>query len=150
VTTPQQRSVGSARQVDTTSLAARLAQAAMAIVLAIISVLLMLSTHRVELDLLGVDLPAGLLFGAVFQGLTCVFLWAATGSRFPLLVMGCLWGLLATPFLGEGVGGGVMLPAVVADVPQYSGWIVQGLGLVIPFLVAGGITVAGRARSRAR
>lgn len=150
MTTPQQRSVGSARQVDTTSLAARLAQAAMAIVLAIISVLLMLTTHRVELELLGVDLPAGLLFGAAFQALTCVFLWASTGSRFPLLVMGCLWGILATPFLGEGIGGGVMLPAVVADVPQLSGWIVQGLGLVIPFLVAGVITVAGRARSRAR
>lgn len=148
--TTSQRSAGSARQVDTTSLAARLAQAAMAIVLAIISVLLLLTTHRVELDLLGVAVPVGLLFGAVFQAITSVFLWAATGSRFPLLVLGSLWGILAMPFLGEGVGGGVMLPAVVADVPQLSGWIVQGLGLVIPFLVAGLITLAGRARPRAR
>ncbi|SLM98531.1 hypothetical protein FM106_16095 [Brachybacterium faecium] len=138
------------REVDTDSLAARFAQAAMAIVLAIVSVLLLLTTHRMQLAVLGVELPVGLLFGAAFQTLTCVFLWAATGSRFPLLVLGCLWGVLATPFLGEGAGGGVLLPAVIADVPQLSGWIVQGIGLIIPFLVVGLLTVVGRARSRAR
>jgi len=148
--TPTQAPEGSARPVDTDSLAARCAQGAMAIVLAIISVLLMLTTHRMELGLLGVDLPVGLLFGAAFQVVVCVFLWAATGSRFPLLVLGCLWGMLATPFLGEGVGGGVLLPAVVGEVPQLSGWIVQGIGLVVPFLVAGLLTVVGRSRSRAR
>lgn len=141
---------GSGRTVDTDSLAARLAQAAMAIVLAIASVLLMLTTHRMELELLGVELPAGLLFGAVFQVVTCLFLWGATGSRFPLLVLGGLWGMLATPFLGESVGGGVLLPAVIADVPQVSGWIVQGLGVAIPFLVAGVITLARGLGSRAR
>ena len=141
---------GPPRTVDTTSLAARSAQAAMAIVLAIISVLLMLTTHRTELELFGVDLPVGLVFGAVFQVVTCVFLWAATGSRFPLLVLGCLWGMLATPFLGESVGGGVLLPAVIGGVPQITGWIVQGLGLVIPFLLAAVITVAGRRRTRTR
>lgn len=137
------------RRVDTTSLAARLTQAAMAVVLAIVSVLLMITTHRVELTVLGLDLPVGLLFGALFQVVTCVFLWAATGSRLPLLVLGCLWGVLAMPFLGEGVGGGVMMPAMLGTEPQYSGWIVQGLGLVIPFLIAGLITLVRRSRSRA-
>lgn len=148
--TPAPSPAGSTRSVDTGSLAARLAQAAMAIVLAIISVLLMLTTHRMEVGLFGVDVPTGLLFGAVFQLVTCVFLWSATGSRFPLLVLGCLWGMLATPFLGESVGGGVLLPAVIGDVPQLSGWVVQGLGLAIPFLVAAGITVVGKLSPRAR
>ncbi|MDN5899605.1 MAG: hypothetical protein L0H74_06000 [Brachybacterium sp.] len=148
--TPAPSPAGSTRSVDTSSLAARLAQAAMAIVLAIISVLLMLTTHRMQFGLFGFDVPAGLLFGAVFQVVTCVFLWSATGSRFPLLVLGCLWGMLATPFLGESVGGGVLLPAMIGDVPQLSGWVVQGLGLVIPFLIAGGITVVGKLSTRAR
>lgn len=137
------------RRVDSTSLAARLTQAAMAVVLAIVSVLLMVTLHRVELSVLGLHLPVGLLFGALFQVVTCVFLWAATGSRLPLLVLGCLWGLLATPFLGEGLGGGVLMPAMLGTEPQYSGWVVQGLGLVIPFLIAGLITLVRRRRSRA-
>ncbi|MDN5599009.1 MAG: hypothetical protein ACTHV2_00035 [Brachybacterium sp.] len=148
--TPAPSPSGSARGVDTDSLAARFAQAAMAIVLAIISVLLMLTTHRMEVALLGVDVPAGMLFGAAFQVVTCVFLWSATGSRFPLLVLGCLWGMLATPFLGESVGGGVLLPAMIGDVPQLSGWVIQGLGLAIPFLAAAVITVAGTFARRAR
>ncbi|WP_241237300.1 hypothetical protein [Brachybacterium saurashtrense] len=139
-----------ARTVDTTSLAARLAQAAMAIVLAIVSVLLMLTTHRLSLDVLGAAIPVGLLFGALFQGVVCVFLWAATGARLPLLVLGCLWPVLAIPFLGEGVGGGVLLPAVIAGQVQLSGWIVQAIGVGVPFLVAALATVADRRRSRAR
>ena len=134
MTSTQQRPTA----VDTTSLAARLGQAAMAIVLAIVSVLLLVTTHRFELTVLGVDLPAGLLLGAVFQAVVCLFLWSATGTRFPLLV------------LGEGAGGGVLLPAVIADQAQYSGWIVQGIGILIPFALALVITVAGRGRSRAR
>lgn len=138
------------RRVDTTSLAARLSQAAMAVVLTIVSVLLMITTHRVELSVLGLDLPAGLVFGAAFQVVACIFLWASTGSRLPLLVLGCLWGVLAMPFLGEGIGGGVLMPAMLGTEPQYSGWVVQGLGLVIPFLIAGLITLVRRSRSRAR
>lgn len=148
--TTQQRAKAPARQADAASLSARLAQAAMAVVLTVISVLLLVTTHRLEITLLGVELPAGLLFGALFQVTTCGFLWAATGSRFPLLVLGCLWGVLAMPFLGESAGGGVLMPAVLGDVPQYSGWIVQGIGLVIPFLFAGMLTVARRRRPRAR
>src|SRR5699024_2111614 len=174
---PSARAGDGRREVDTDSLAARFAQAAMAIVLAIVSVLLLLTTHRMQLAVRGAELPGGLLFGAAFQTRTCVLLWAATGARFPLLVLrcvwgevaayqpltrvfrgaatgsrfplrvlGCLWGVLATPFLGEGAGGGVLLPAVIADVPQLSGWIVQGIGLIIPFLVVGLLTVVGRAR----
>lgn len=137
------------RRVDTTSLAGRLTQAAMAVVLAIVSVLLMITLHRVELPVAGLRLPVGLLFGALFQVVTSVFLWAATGSRLPLLVLGSLWGLLAMPFLGEGLGGGVLMPAMLGTEPQYSGWVVQGLGLVIPFLIAGLITLVRRARTRA-
>ncbi|ATG52495.1 hypothetical protein CFK38_13935 [Brachybacterium vulturis] len=148
--TPAPSPSGSTRRVDTDSLAARGAQAAMAIVLAIISVLLMLTTHRLELGLFGFDVPVGMLFGAAFQVVTCVFLWSATGSRFPLLVLGCLWGMLATPFLGRSVGGGVLLPAMIGDVPQLSGWIVQGLGIAIPFLAAAVITVLGKLVPRAR
>lgn len=146
MTSTQQRPTA----VDTTSLAARLGQAAMAIVLAIVSVLLLVTTHRFELTVLGADLPAGLLFGAAFQAVVCLFLWSATGTRFPLLVLGSLWGLLAGPFLGEGAGGGVLMPAVIAEQAQYSGWIVQGIGILIPFALALVITVAGRGRSRAR
>lgn len=141
---------GSDRTADSGSLAARLVQAVMAIVLAIVSVLLMLTTHRLELTVLGFDLPVGLLFGAVLQIVICIFLWSATGSRFPLLVLGCLWGMIATPFLGQSVGGGVLLPAVIADVPQLSGWIVQGLGIALPFLVAGAITLVRMRTRRAR
>lgn len=136
--------------VDTMSMAARLTQAAMAVVLAIISVLLLITTHRVELGLFGVQLPAGLVFGAVFQVVACVFLWSATGSLMPLVVLGSLWGLLATPFLGRGVGGGVLLPAQIAEQPQYSGWIVQLLGIGIPFAIAALITLVRISRARAR
>ena len=121
----------------------------MAVVLAIISVLLLITTHRAELVVAGVHLPAGLLFGAVFQAVACVFLWSATGSRMPLVVLGSLWGLLATPFLGRGVGGGVLLPAVIAEQPQYSGWIVQILGIAIPFAIAALITLVRISRARA-
>ena len=147
--TTTRRPVGRAG-VDTTSMAARLTQAAMAVVLAIISVLLLITTHRVELGLFGVQLPAGLVFGAVFQVVACVFLWSATGSRMPLVVLGSLWGLLATPFLGRGVGGGVLLPAEIAEQPQYSGWIVQILGIGIPFAIAALITLVRISRARAR
>jgi hypothetical protein len=133
-----------------TSLGARIGQAAMAVVLTLVSVPLLLTTHRLELTVLGADLPAGLLFGAVFQVVVSLFLWAATGSRLPVLVLGALWGLVASPFLGRGAGGGVLLPAEIAGEAQLSGWIVQGIGIGIPFLVALAVTLASRGRSRAR
>ncbi|WP_232820367.1 hypothetical protein [Brachybacterium sp. YJGR34] len=131
-------------------LGTRLTQVAMAVVLTLISAPLMLTTHRLRIEVLGLDLPAGLLFGALFQVLVCVFLYAATGSRLPLVVLGALWGLVASPFLGRGAGGGVMLPAVIDEQVQYAGWIVQVLGVGIPFLVAAAITVARRLRARNR
>ncbi|GAA1315606.1 MAG: hypothetical protein ACTIMA_13680 [Brachybacterium tyrofermentans] len=127
--------------VDTTSIPARILQVVMGVVLTVISVLLMITTHRMQLDVLGLDLPVGLLLGALFQIVACVFLYAATGARLPLLVLGGLWGLLAAPFLGNGAGGGVLMPAVIGDQPQYSGWIVQGLGIAIPFLALLAITL---------
>ena len=132
------------------SLGARIGQAAMAVVLTLVSVPLLLTTHRLELTVLGADIPAGLLFGAVFQVVVSLFLWAATGSRLPVLVLGALWGLVASPFLGRGAGGGVLLPAEIAGEAQLSGWIVQGIGIGIPFLVALAVTLASRGRSRAR
>lgn len=132
--------------VDTTSIPARVIQVVMGVVVAVISVLLMITTHRMQLDLLGAAIPVGLLFGALFQIVACVFLYAATGARLPLLVLGGLWGLLAAPFLGNGAGGGVLMPAVIGDQAQYSGWIVQGLGIAIPFLVLLAITLRRRRR----
>ena len=130
----------------TTTLGARLGQAAMAVVLTIVSVPLLLTTHRVELAVLGADLSAGLLFGAAFQVVVSLFLWAATGTRFPVLVLGALWGLAAAPFLGQGAGGGVLLPAELAGQVQLSGWIVQGIGIGVPFLVVLAMTLVGRGR----
>ncbi|MCT1654529.1 hypothetical protein [Brachybacterium muris] len=132
------------RQVDTQSLAARMSQVALAFVIAVLSVVLLVTTHRVRLALGGVDLPAGLLFGTAFQVTACVFLYAATGSRLPLVVLGSLWGLLAMPFLGRGVGGGVLFPAVIGDQVQLSGWIVQGIGVLLPFAMALVITALRR------
>ncbi|EYT50140.1 hypothetical protein D641_0105005 [Brachybacterium muris UCD-AY4] len=130
--------------MDTQSLAARMSQVALAFVIAVLSVVLLVTTHRVRLALGGVDLPAGLLFGTAFQVTACVFLYAATGSRLPLVVLGSLWGLLAMPFLGRGVGGGVLFPAVIGDQVQLSGWIVQGIGVLLPFAMALVITALRR------
>lgn len=140
----------SGRTVETDSLGARITQAVMALVLAVVSVLLLLTAHRLRIDVWGIGLPVGLLFGAAFQVVISLFLWASTGARLPLLVLGSLWGVLALPFLGEGAGGGVLLPAALGDQVQYAGWIVQAIGLGIPFAVAGAITLAGRSRSRSR
>lgn len=135
-------------EVDTTSPGARLSQGALAIVVSVISVILLVTTHRMRHELGGVELPTGLLFGGLFQIAACVFLWASTGARLPLIVMGSLWGLLAVPFLGRGVGGGVLMPAVVGDQPQYSGWIVQLVGVGVPFATALLITLIRRRRRR--
>ncbi|WP_246955882.1 hypothetical protein [Brachybacterium sp. Marseille-Q7125] len=134
--------------IDRTSLGARVVQVAMAVVLTIISVLLMVTTHRVSVDVAGLTLPVGLLFAAVLQVVICVFLWAASGARLPLLVVGMLWGLLATPFLGRGAGGGVLFPAQIGDQVQYSGLVVQALGILIPFIVAAVVSIGARRRAR--
>ncbi|GAA1488489.1 hypothetical protein [Brachybacterium sacelli] len=132
--------------VETTSLSARITQGVMAVVLAVISVLLMLTTHRMQVALGGVDLPVGPVFGGAFQIVTCVFLYSATGSRLPLVVVGSLWGLIALPFLGHGAGGGVLMPAEIAGRLQLGGWIVQGLGVGIPFVAVLVITLWRRRR----
>ncbi|GAA1484550.1 hypothetical protein [Brachybacterium fresconis] len=136
--------------VETTSPSARITQGVLGVVLTVLSVLLMLTTHRMRLALGGVDLPVGLIFGGAFQIVTCVFLYAATGSRLPLIVVGALWGLAALPFLGHGAGGGVLMPAEIAGRLQLAGWIVQGLGIGIPFLAALLITVGRAWRQRRR
>lgn len=134
--------------VDTQSLAARFSQVALAIVVSILSVALLVTTHRLRMDVAGVELPLGLLFGTLFQVTACVFLYASTGSRLPLGVLGSLWGLLAMPFLGRGVGGGVLFPAAIGAQVQYSGWIVQGIGVLLPFVIIGVITLLRNRRRR--
>lgn len=131
-----------ARRADMTSRSARISQAISAVVLAALSAALMITTHRVQLDVGGVALPAGLLIGALFQSLVCVFLMASTGARFPILALSGLWGLMAMPFLSRGVGGGVLVPAQVGGVAQYQGWVVQLLGVGIPLLFALGMTIS--------
>lgn len=130
------------REVDTTSRAARIAQVVSAGVLAVLSVAILITTHRVQLEIVGISWPLGLVIGAVFQVLACTFLWASTGSRLPQLVLAALWGLLAMPFLTRGVGGGVLMPAEIGGVAQYQGWVVQLLGIGIPLLFAAAQTVS--------
>lgn len=134
------------RTVDTTSVSARVSQAVMAVVIAVISVLFLITTHRMRLDLGPVQVPTGLLLGLLFQVTACVFLVASTGARLPLLLLGSLWGLIAGPFLGRGAGGGVLVPAVVAEQTQYAGWIVQGIGILVPFAAALMVTLRRRRR----
>lgn len=131
-----------ARQAEVTSRSARVSQAISAVVLAALSAALMITTHRVQVDLGGLALPAGLLIGAVFQTLVCLFLMASTGARFPILALSALWGLFAMPFLTRGVGGGVLIPAQIGGVAQYQGWVVQLLGVGIPLLFALGMTIS--------
>ncbi|WP_193636288.1 hypothetical protein [Brachybacterium subflavum] len=121
----------------TTSIAARISQVVAAIVVAVVSVLLLVTMHRLQLTIAGVDLPVGLVFGAVFQFAASTFLWAATGARLPVVVLGCIWGLMVLPFAGTSPGGGVLMPAVIAQKAQISGWIVQGIGIVVPFVFLG-------------
>lgn len=137
---------GPPRTVDTTSVTARMAQVTQAVVLSILAAVLMITTHRVRVELGGVDWPVGLLFGAVFQVVCCVFAYASTGARLPLLLMGSLWGPFVLPFLARGAGGGVLLPAEIAGQVQYSGWVVQLLGIGIPFVAVAVVSLGRRRR----
>lgn len=127
----------------------RLAQVIAALVLAVVSVLLMVTTHRVTLGVGGVPLPAGLALGAAFQLAASIFLLASTGRRLPLVVLTVAWGALGMVFAGQSAGGGVLMPAVIGDRPQYSGWAVQILGTLIPLLVLAAAWL-GRIRRIAR
>lgn len=109
--------------------------------LAIISILLVIPAHRLSLDAGGVPIPLGLILGALFQLLASVALWATTGSRLPTLVFGCVWGLLAIPFAGAGRGGGLLMPATIAGQAQYSGLLIQAIGVFVPLAVVAALTV---------
>lgn len=123
-----------------------MAQVTQAVVLSILAAVLMITTHRVRVELGGVDWPVGLLFGAVFQLVCCVFAYASTGARLPLLLMGSLWGPFTLPFLTRGAGGGVLLPAEIGGQAQYSGWAVQLLGIGIPFVAVAVVSLGRRRR----
>lgn len=110
-------------------------QVVAAIVLAVISVLLLVTIHRLELPVAGIDLPIGLVMGAVFQLAALLFLVASTGRRLPLVVLTAAWGALVIPFSGNGAGGGVLMPGALGDQIQYQGWIVQLIGVGVPLLV---------------
>lgn len=126
---------------------ARVAQVALGALLSVISVVLLVPMHRLELDLLGIDLPVGLVFGFVFQLVASIFAYSSTGSRLPLVILGALWGLLVMPFAGRGIGGGVLMPAEMGEQTQYSGLLLQAIGVLTPFAVAGVITLIARKRA---
>ncbi|UYG16831.1 hypothetical protein BRM3_14715 [Brachybacterium huguangmaarense] len=127
---------GRPARADGADLASRVAQVVAAIVLAAVSVLLMVTTHRTTAEVAGVDLPVGLVLGGAFQLAASVFLLAATGRRLPLVVLAFVWALLVIPFAGTGAGGGVLMPGSIAGRAQFSGWIVQFLGVGIPLVLA--------------
>ena len=78
----QQRAGGTAPRMDTDSLSARITQAVMALVLTVVSVLMLVTTHRFEFELLGVEIPAGLLFGALFTMAGALQFWLVDGREF--------------------------------------------------------------------
>ncbi len=127
---------GRPARAEGADLASRVAQVIAAIVLAAVSVLLMVTTHRTTAEVVGLELPVGLVLGGAFQLAASVFLLAATGRRLPLVVLAVGWALLVIPFAGTGAGGGVMMPGSIAGTAQYSGWIVQILGVGIPLVLA--------------
>lgn len=104
-------------------------------ILAAISVLLLVTTHRLTVTVGGFGLPVGLLMGAVFQLAASLFLVASTGRRLPLIVLTAAWGTLVIPFAGNGAGGGVLMPGALGDQVQYQGWIVQLIGVGVPLAV---------------
>ncbi len=129
------------REVDTSSPSARVSQVVMGVVLAVISAPLMVIVHRLTLDVGGVGVPLGLLLAGLFQLLACVFLWASTDSRLPLVVLLAVWGIVALPFLGRGAGGGILVPAQLGGQPQYGGVLVQLLGVGIPLAMLAILTL---------
>jgi hypothetical protein len=120
---------------DVTSPAARAGQLVLAVVLCAVSLFLLIPLHRFSIDLGGAHLPVGLLFALVFQVVVSVFLWAATGAYLPVIVLACLWGLGVMPFAGNGAGGGVLMPAALGDRIQLQGWVIQAIGVLVPFAV---------------
>lgn len=122
-----------------TGVANRAAQIIAALVLAAVSVLLMVTTHRTTIEAAGIALPVGLLLGGAFQLAASIFLLAATGRRLPLVVLALAWALLVMPFTGTSVGGGVIMPGAIASTVQYAGWVVQLLGIGIPLVLLAGL-----------
>lgn len=106
----------------------------MGALLGIVSALLMVTCHRLSLDVAGLELPIGLILGAVLQTACCVFLLASTGRRLGVVVLAVVWFLVALPFAGQSAGGGVLMPAAIGEEVQYQGWAVQILGIGIPLL----------------
>lgn len=115
--------------------ASRITQVVAGVVLGVVSALLMVTTHRAGVDLLGVRVPTGLLLGAAFQVACCVFLLASMARLLPLLVLAATWCLAAAPFTGRSAGGGVVMPGSLGGHVQYQGWAVQILGVGIPLVV---------------
>lgn len=134
--------------VPAPDLAARLMQCVLAGVLAAICVGFQVALHRWQLDAAGLVLPVGLVLGALLETVSCVLLVAVAGSRVPVAVLACAWGIMVMPFAGRGIGGGVLMPAVIEGQAQYSGWILQAVGVLVPVAVILGETLRRR-RARA-
>ncbi|MCS6712424.1 hypothetical protein JSY14_10440 [Brachybacterium sp. EF45031] len=127
----------------------RLGQVLLAVVVGVVSAALMIVVHRAGVELGGVRWPVGLVLGAAFQLAASLFLLAATGSRLPVLMMLLTWVAAAMALLGEGAGGGVLVPAQLAGRPQYAGWVVQVLGVVIPAAVIAAASIRRLSRLQA-
>lgn len=123
-------------------LLSRVLQVICALVLAVVSVLLMITLHRFTVVTGGVTIPLGLIMGGLFQLAASVFLLSATGRRMPLVVLAGAWAALAMVFAGSSAGGGVLMPGQIGGAVQYQGWIVQALGVGIPLVVLAAAWVA--------
>lgn len=104
-------------------------------IVAVLSVMFMVTVHRHELGVGPYELPTGMIMAVTFQIAASIFVWATSGTRSSMIVLASVWGIAMLPFAGRGRGGGVLMPAVVEDQPQYSGVLLQLLGVAIPFIV---------------
>lgn len=103
--------------------------------LGVLSGFVLVGVHRMSVSVGGIDIPWGLVFGAVFQIVGCVLLVALSGRKLPLAVFALVFALLSMVFAGTSAGGGVLMPGEIAGVVQWQGWAVQIMGVVIPCLV---------------
>lgn len=102
--------------------------------LGVVSGFVLVGVHRMSVSLGGVELPWGLLFGAVFQIVGCVLLIALSGRKLPLAVFALVFAAMSMLFAGTSAGGGVLMPGEIAGVAQWQGWAVQIMGVLIPCL----------------
>ncbi|CAM4124942.1 MULTISPECIES: hypothetical protein [Helcobacillus] len=117
----------------------RIAQFATGAVLGVLSAFVLIGMHRVSAEIGGVTVPWGLAFGALFQVVACVLVVAWFDAKLPLIILAAVFALLALMFSGPSPGGGILMPAEVNGEAQYSGWLIQLIGVLIPLIAAAGL-----------